>query len=320
MVSRGIKSFSKITLPLMLALLVVAMSISCAAPPTSPEEPTSPPPEQPPAPTIIVKGTAFNDYNGNGTKEEDEPIIAGLKLEFYDNYGKKSSTVETDNEGTYMVTLLKGRYTFHVYAENITGYNNHPCKYLNISKEEFRPIDSPVDIEANINMIYDIKLMQGFLTLPFPKGTIETHSRSYVDVDLTKGVMRDWKGNRQTYDNHLGTDFMIPIGIPILAAAPGIVVESKYDQDDGNRISIKHPDGNLTIYCHLETRTAQYGEEVSRGDKIGMSGNTGRLVGLNPHLHFQFSDFGTRRVDPYRDTTNSQSVSWWTVDNDPRYP
>lgn len=270
---------------------------------------------------VTVKGVAFHDCNGNGTKEEDEPIIPKVKLNFFDELENQDFAVETGIEGAYNIKLLKGKYTLSVSAENVRGYNNQPYRFLNISKEEFRPIEMPwFGFEINGDMDYNIKLMQGYLTLPFPKGTLESYPRiQYSDVDSAVGVMRDWKGTKQTYDNHRGTDFFIPTGTPILAAAPGIVVQSKdFSGLGGNYIAIQHIDRNLTIYSHLDARNVHVGDRVERGYKVGVSGSSGGVT--RSQLDFQFGDFGDEGIDPYRDITNPMSLSWWTVDNNPRYP
>lgn len=267
-----------------------------------------------------IMGVAFCDFNGNGIYEADEPLVQGVKLEFVSSADGERYTVETDAFGQYYLELPVDRYALHIIVKDITGHNGQPYRYLSVSKSEFRPLYSPIDIDVKPNTKFDIALMQGYLTLPFPRGTRETRERSYVSIMVDSGIARDWRGVPHWRSDHLGTDFMIPTGTPILAAAPGIVTESRWSDDDGNLISIRHPDGNLTIYCHLSERNVRPGDHVSRGDKIGASGNTGRLVGPNSHLHFQFGGFGLARIDPYRDVNDPDSVNYWTKDNDPQFP
>ena len=47
---------------------------------------------------------------------------------------------------------------------------------------------------------------------------------------------------------------------------------------------IKHPNGLTTLYGHLSLLSVVKGQQVSVGEKIGYSGNTGNSTG--PHLHF----------------------------------
>ena len=89
-------------------------------------------------------------------------------------------------------------------------------------------------------------------------------------------------------------DFKMPIGTPILAADDGrvfIVVEQFRDNIDkgfseANLIGIEHRGGILTWYTHLsfEGSIVQVDDQVSQGEVIGYSGNTGDSS--YPHLHF----------------------------------
>lgn len=93
---------------------------------------------------------------------------------------------------------------------------------------------------------------------------------------------------------HMSFDFKMPIGTPILAADNGrvlIVVEQFRDNIDtgfgeANYIGIEHSGGILTWYMHLTFggSLVQVDDQVSRGETIGYSGNTGDSS--YPHLHF----------------------------------
>jgi murein DD-endopeptidase MepM/ murein hydrolase activator NlpD len=176
--------------------------------------------------------------------------------------------------------------------------------------------------------------MQGFLTLPFPRGTQFVQSL-YVDLDPGPGA-RDWSGGSFTRNGHLGIDYDMPTGQTLVAAAPGVVVEAeagwpdnpkadkeKYPHlglwEDGNRIAIDHGGGILTVYAHVGEVYVTVGQRVSRGEAVCLSANTGEKT-MGPHLHFQFGGYGQHRVDPYRDVLDPQSRNWWTKDNDPQYP
>jgi murein DD-endopeptidase MepM/ murein hydrolase activator NlpD len=69
--------------------------------------------------------------------------------------------------------------------------------------------------------------------------------------------------------------------------ADGWVYCAEYREEDGNTIIIQHEADLRTIYCHLEAMLVSGRQEVGRGEVIALSGNTGRLTGDNPHLHFQ---------------------------------
>jgi murein DD-endopeptidase MepM/ murein hydrolase activator NlpD len=63
----------------------------------------------------------------------------------------------------------------------------------------------------------------------------------------------------------------------------------------GNLILIRHPDGYVTLYAHLNNIGVSYGDYVARGQRIGSVGSTGRSTG--PHLHFEIQT-GGRSYNP----------------------
>lgn len=83
---------------------------------------------------------------------------------------------------------------------------------------------------------------------------------------------------------HNGLDMAAPGGSPILAAYDGKVVAAAYNSSMGNYIMIDHGDSLYTIYMHASALYVSTGTEVSKGDKIGAVGTTGRSTGN--HLHF----------------------------------
>lgn len=84
---------------------------------------------------------------------------------------------------------------------------------------------------------------------------------------------------------HAGTDFAAPIGTPIYATADGVVTEAGWSSGYGRLIKIRHDFGIETRYAHLNAMDVRVGQRVSRGDRIGAMGNSGRSTG--PHLHYE---------------------------------
>ncbi|MEL6682225.1 MAG: M23 family metallopeptidase [Pseudomonadota bacterium] len=90
---------------------------------------------------------------------------------------------------------------------------------------------------------------------------------------------------------HNGTDFAAPIGTPIYATADGVVTHASWSSGYGRLIKIRHDFGIETRYAHLNSMSVQVGQRVSRGERIGAIGNSGRSTG--PHLHYEVRVGGT---------------------------
>ncbi|TQS42870.1 M23 family metallopeptidase [Cryptosporangium phraense] len=84
---------------------------------------------------------------------------------------------------------------------------------------------------------------------------------------------------------HAGTDFAAPEGAPIHAAASGVVVRAGWNGGYGNYTCIYHGGDLSTCYGHQSRILVSPGQEVSRGETIGLVGTTGASTG--DHLHFE---------------------------------
>ncbi|WP_226595914.1 peptidoglycan DD-metalloendopeptidase family protein [Marinobacter nauticus] len=94
---------------------------------------------------------------------------------------------------------------------------------------------------------------------------------------------------------HNGVDLATPTGTPVLSTGDGIVTRVGNHPYAGKYIDIEHGGMHTTRYLHLHKILVRKGAAIERGQKIALSGNTGRSTG--PHLHFEFHING-RPVDP----------------------
>jgi len=116
--------------------------------------------------------------------------------------------------------------------------------------------------------------------------------------------IEDFRGRGLTYDSHNGTDLAIPVGTPVLTAAPGVVVLvlSEFNRG-GLKVFIDHGDGLMTCSAHLARALVEEGQVVGRGEPIAISGYSGldALVTFPfgvPHIHFNTWLDGVP-VDPF---------------------
>lgn len=94
---------------------------------------------------------------------------------------------------------------------------------------------------------------------------------------------------------HNGTDFATPIGTPVLAAAEGTVIRVENHPFAGRYIEIQHHGQYKTRYLHLSRALIRTGQRVERGQRIALSGASGRVTGA--HFHYELH-VNNRPVNP----------------------
>ncbi len=115
---------------------------------------------------------------------------------------------------------------------------------------------------------------------------------SYVSTQYKAG------GGMWSSGSHTGIDFHAASGTTVQAVGVGVVVEAGWGGAYGNNVVIKHNDGTYTQYGHMSSLSVSVGQQVTPGQKIGLSGSTGNSSG--PHLHFEArtgADYGSD-IDP----------------------
>ena len=112
----------------------------------------------------------------------------------------------------------------------------------------------------------------------------------------TSGFGRRKAPTKGASTNHRAIDWATPTGTAIWASSGGTVTVAGWQSGYGYVVYINHPDGNQTRYGHLSKILVSVGQQVKQGQKIALSGNTGRSTG--PHLHFELRVNGTP-VNPF---------------------
>jgi murein DD-endopeptidase MepM/ murein hydrolase activator NlpD len=111
----------------------------------------------------------------------------------------------------------------------------------------------------------------------------------------TKGIFTSGFGYRWGV-LHAGIDLANSIGTPIRAVSDGVVIDAGPTAGYGMWVKLRHADGTVTLYGHVNTTLVRVGQRVMAGDQIATMGNRGNSTG--PHLHFEVLLGGTQRIDP----------------------
>ncbi len=101
---------------------------------------------------------------------------------------------------------------------------------------------------------------------------------------------------RRTTEFHEGIDLRAKVGTPVMAAQAGTVVYSgSRIRGYGKMVVIRHEQGLATVYAHNSRVLVHAGDQVAQGQKIALSGMSGRASG--PHLHFEVRS-GIAAINP----------------------
>jgi murein DD-endopeptidase MepM/ murein hydrolase activator NlpD len=146
-----------------------------------------------------------------------------------------------------------------------------PARYTAPSPEDQREIEQGKEIKTEaFKTVSANREWKGSFTAP-------------VDAAISDvfGVERVFNGSVQS--THQGLDFRVPSGTPVEAVNSGHVILARLLFFEGNCVVIDHGQGLLTLYLHLSKFLVKEGDDVNKGQAIGLSGGTGRATG--PHLH-----------------------------------
>ncbi|NMH90322.1 M23 family metallopeptidase [Pseudonocardia bannensis] len=95
---------------------------------------------------------------------------------------------------------------------------------------------------------------------------------------------------------HMGLDIAAPIGTPIRVPMNGSVISSGPASGFGLWVRVKHDDGTITTYGHINRSLVKVGQRVTAGQQIAEVGNRGQSTG--PHLHLEVTTPGGQKINP----------------------
>jgi len=185
-----------------------------------------------------------------------------------------------------------GAYTLELHGETAAGQTISFEKEIRVERQRYPRVLVPLKVP-------------GAYTAPSPEEQrqIEQDKEAKAEVFKTVSAEREWKGsftppvdaeisdvfgvervfNGSVQSTHQGLDFRVPSGTSVAAVNSGRVILARLLFFEGNCVVIDHGQGLLTLYLHLSKFAVQEGDEVKKGQEIGLSGGTGRATG--PHLH-----------------------------------
>ncbi|WP_223424769.1 DUF5930 domain-containing protein [Tateyamaria pelophila] len=184
-----------------------------------------------------------------------------------------------------------GMPTDRIIEQIRRGYSGQggPLTPLTFSTRGEEP--SPDTMRANrlLNQMDQLNLYR----IAAQKAPFATPVKSAFRFTSQFGPRRDPKtGGRRM---HNGVDFAASVGTPLYATADGVVTHAGWQSGYGRLVKIQHEFGIETRYAHLSRLKVKVGQRVSRGDRIGDMGASGRVTGV--HLHYEVR-VGGKAVNP----------------------
>jgi murein DD-endopeptidase MepM/ murein hydrolase activator NlpD len=183
--------------------------------------------------------------------------------------------------GTYALSLEGQREDGSSvrFERNITvGRAKYPIVQLTVSKQFTEP-----NPEQQKQIREDQELKRDIFSHTTPEREWSGRFESPVQAAISDvfGTRRVFNG--VTKSVHQGLDFRVPPATPVSAINRGTVLLARPLYFEGNCVVIDHGQGLLSLYLHLSELKVKAGEQVERGEPIGLSGASGRATG--PHLH-----------------------------------
>jgi murein DD-endopeptidase MepM/ murein hydrolase activator NlpD len=130
---------------------------------------------------------------------------------------------------------------------------------------------------------------------PDPAPTAGSTDAAADGVQMVTGRVSSGFGTRWGR-SHNGIDIAAAIGTPIRVPLPGEVIASGPASGFGLWVRVRHDDGTITTYGHVNRSFVRVGEQVAAGEEIAEVGNRGHSTG--PHLHMEVQTPGGTTVNP----------------------
>jgi len=171
------------------------------------------------------------------------------------------------------------------------GYSGQggPLTPLSFSTRGGEPTPDAMRANRLLNQMDQLNLYR----IAAQKAPFASPVKSSFRMSSQFGYRRDPKtGGRRM---HSGVDFAAGLGTPLYATADGVVSHSGWQSGYGRLVKIQHEFGIETRYAHMSRLRVKEGQRVSRGQRIGDMGASGRVTGV--HIHYEVR-VGGKAVNP----------------------
>jgi murein DD-endopeptidase MepM/ murein hydrolase activator NlpD len=198
-----------------------------------------------------------------GIPYRQEPGPAKLILKWTNDTGEHAQTIPFE--------IIAGKYRTDVLKVDPARVNPSKKNIKRTRKEARRVVQTYADGSS-------ARLWNGAFQLP-------------MSSEITSPFGNRRLFNKQLKSYHNGVDFRAPVGTPVFAANSGVVKIAENLFYSGNVVIVDHGNLIFTIYAHLSKIEVTAGQQIEKGQQLGLTGATGRVSG--PHLHWGVKVNGT---------------------------
>lgn len=216
-------------------------------------------------------------------------------------FGQLEQAIEASVQPLERMFSAAGLSSESLLRQVRAGYQSRSASLRPISVSTMGTLDADSD-EARANSVLSALEEIDLYRIALQRTPFALPVRS-VRVNSAFGYRRDpITGGRRL---HAGQDFGGARGTAIHATADGTVVTAGWQSGYGNLVTIRHDFGFETRYAHLSSIAVSEGQRVSRGERIGGMGSTGRSTGV--HLHYEIR-VGGNPINPMTYIRAAQNV------------
>jgi Peptidase family M23 len=230
------------------------------------------------APELITVSTPADSVDGEWLGRKIEffqssdhrswMALAGVDVEAPSGPSRISITLHTSVQGTVNISETVDIHPAHYRTGTLTV----SPKFVEPPPDALKEIEEESQLKAKVFAISASEpLWRGGFHAPVPAQATDSF-----------GTRRMFNGKLASI--HKGADFHAATGTPVHASNSGVVVLARPLYYEGNCVIIDHGLGLFTLSMHFSRIDVHEGQHVNGGDRLGLSGATGRVTG--PHLHW----------------------------------